>query len=225
MNNMAQILLFLSAIFGSAIAGEHILRLKGTTLIGVEQSSSVLIRCEHPAGKVESLRWLQGGTAIKPEYVKNKSDASYVEITNYQAEQNDGVYECSAPGMSASYRLKGEKKHVLPEGFRYCYGEEMASCKHAEECLVEISTTHFSCVCEKGFSGEACDMISDMVRTHSITTAPVCAYWPPVVTLLAFIAVIVLLAYGLYKFKVRNPHHYSKYVTTVTNNNNNKPPM
>uniref|UniRef100_A0A1I7T3H5 Ig-like domain-containing protein n=1 Tax=Caenorhabditis tropicalis TaxID=1561998 RepID=A0A1I7T3H5_9PELO len=231
MNNIPQILLFLSAFFGVTLAGEHILRLQenvhaGTTLIGVEQGSSVLIRCEHPNGKPGSLRWLRGGTAIKPEYVKTKTDASYVEITNYQADKDDGVYECSAPGMSASYRLKGEKQHVLPEGFRYCYGEEMASCKHADQCLVETSTGHFSCVCEIGWMGAACDMISDPVRVHPVITPPVCAYWPPVVTLLVFIVIIVLLAYCLYKFKVRNPHHYSKYTTTTINNNTvSKPPM
>ena len=49
---------------------------------------------------------------------------------------------------------------------------------------------------------------------------------PPVVTLLVFIIIIVLLAYCLYKFKVRNPHHYSKYTTTTINNNSvAKPPM
>ncbi|PIC16641.1 hypothetical protein B9Z55_023183 [Caenorhabditis nigoni] len=102
--NIAQILFFLSTIFGATMAGEHILRLQesvhaGTTLIGVEQGSSVLIRCEHPSGKSGSLRWLRGGTVIKPEYVKTKIDASYVEITNYQPEKDDGVYECSAVGF------------------------------------------------------------------------------------------------------------------------------
>ncbi|CAA92132.1 Ig-like domain-containing protein [Caenorhabditis elegans] len=232
-NRIAQIFIFLCAVIQVTNAGEHILRLQegthtGTTLIGVEQGSSVLIRCEHPNGKVASLRWLRGGSPIKSEYVKTKKDASFVEITNYLPDKDNGVYECSAPGMSASYRLKGEKKHILPEGFRYCYGEEMASCKHADQCLVETSTGHFSCLCEVGWTGAACDMISEPpVRVDSVVTPPVCAYWPPVVTLLVFIVIIVLLAYCLYKFKVRNPHHYSKYSTTTINNNNtiSKPPM
>ncbi|KAF1747330.1 hypothetical protein GCK72_023792 [Caenorhabditis remanei] len=225
------VFVYLSVLFQITIAGEHILRLEenihsGTTLIGVEQGSSVLIRCEHPKDKTGSLRWLRGGTAIDPAYVKTKKDASYVEITDYQPDKDDGVYECSAPGMSASYRLKGEKKHILPDGFRLCYGEEMASCKHADQCHVETSSGHFSCVCEIGWMGAACDMISDPVRVHPVITPPVCAYWPPVVTLLVFIIIIVLLAYCLYKFKVRNPHHYSKYTTTTINNNSvAKPPM
>lgn len=97
---------------------------------------------------------------IKNQSMSLFSDASFVEISNYQVVQDDGVYECSAvgsclasafeclcfqPGMSASYRLKGEKQQVLPPGLRFCYGEEMASCKHADNCYVDISTKHFSC--------------------------------------------------------------------------------
>ncbi|CAB3401134.1 unnamed protein product [Caenorhabditis bovis] len=212
-----QIVIIIASIVAIVNCGEHILRLQddvhaGTTLIGVELGTSVVIRCEHPNKKIDSIRWLHGGMPIDPTYVKMNKEASFVEITNYVPENHDGVYECSAPGMSASYRLKGEKNHVLPEGFRYCYGEELANCDHAEVCHVEISSNITSCVCEQGWMGASCNVL-DSVRTHSVVTQPVCAYWPPFVTFLIFISVVVLLAYCLYKFKVRNPNRYSKNIS------------
>ncbi|CAI5456123.1 unnamed protein product [Caenorhabditis angaria] len=213
--------------------GEHILRLQegiheATTLIGVEEGSSVLIRCEHPNGKTESLRWLHGGNEISEKYLKQTKDAVFIEILKYNMYKDDGVFECSAPGMSASYRLKGEKKHILPEGFRQCQGEEFANCEHADFCQVEESTKHTSCVCEQGWMGASCNIFDTSVRSHSVVSQPICAYWPPVVTFIVFLTIIFLLAYCLYKFKVRNPHHYSKagYSQPVLNNNTiNKLPM
>ncbi|CAD6189020.1 unnamed protein product [Caenorhabditis auriculariae] len=199
------------ALFVAVEASEHILRLKEgvhapTTLIGIEENSRVVIRCEHPSGSSENIKWLRTGASIDPK------DKSEIVIENYDSVDHDGVYECSAKGMSASYRLRGEKKYDLPEGFRFCVGEEVSNCKHARVCRVEVSSEITSCICEIGWMGANCDSL-DTVRSPVLSppTQQVCSYWTPLVTGILFLSALFILAVCLYKFKVKSYNRPGNY--------------
>ncbi|KHJ86015.1 hypothetical protein OESDEN_14247, partial [Oesophagostomum dentatum] len=130
-----------------------------------------------------------------------------VIIDVYSTKYHDGVYECYAGSSSASLRLRGEDIVVLPQGFRFCHKAENSACDHARACMAD-GTGRTSCVCYPGWSGESCSIPRDIEKANLIN-APICPYWPPVITLMVFIGCVFVLLVCLYNFRIRPKHSKS----------------
>uniref|UniRef100_A0A1I7WYG4 Ig-like domain-containing protein n=1 Tax=Heterorhabditis bacteriophora TaxID=37862 RepID=A0A1I7WYG4_HETBA len=190
---------------------------QGATLISVQANSTVILKCEQTDRKILKVQWLHNGRDLDLKYVRTSSvlDSSSITVDEYDFRVHDGVYECYVGTYSASFRLRGEDDVILPTGFRFCKGFENNQCDHARACMAD-GLGYISCInfkytkCDPGWMGQSCNV----VQTANVISEPVCPYWPPLVTLMAFITCIFVISICLYQFNAKvglSLHIYNFY--------------
>ncbi|PAV62601.1 hypothetical protein WR25_26429 [Diploscapter pachys] len=157
------------------------------------EGSPLKLHCVRADGKSDGIFWLLNGVNL----TLPSSSIVYESVTL----EHHGIYECSSDGMSQYLRLKVIREGSLKPGERYCKGpeEEQSACGHGtwDWCKVDSSGNPY-CVCSHGFTGKHCESYA-IPPTSADQLRPVCPYWPPIITIMAFVVLLFVIGICLYK--------------------------